>query len=162
MTNVEYGRTLSEVSIILNNMDEFLVNKIPEKLRKKIEEDKSQSYKFEYDSNKSLSEQKMLKTTKLYLTMLFLRFFCTEDEKKETLEIMKENESKYQSELQEKQKMYSTDNIFKKDKIENDLINNDEIEKVEVEEKDDVQMVVYKENVFVKIFAKIKNIFKIK
>ena len=151
MTDIEYKNTLCEVSVILKNMDKFLVSKIPENVKKKIEEDKSQNYKFEYNFNKGLSEQKMLKTTKLYLTMLFLRFLCTEEEKKEILKIMNENEAKYKEELLEKQKMYSANNIFKENATKKSVVE---------EKQDNVQMVKYKENIFSKFFNKIKNMLK--
>ena len=151
MTDIEYKNTLCEVSVILKNMDKFLVSKIPENVKKKIEEDKSQNYKFEYNFNKGLSEQKMLKTTKLYLTMLFLRFLCTEEEKKEILKIMNENEAKYKEELLEKQKMYSANNIFKENATKKSVVE---------EKQDNLQMVKYKENIFSKFFNKIKNMLK--
>ena len=55
----------------------------------------------------------MLKTTEKYLTMLYLRYWCTENEKKEVLATMNENEKNYQGELNKK---YNPDNLFKTEK----------------------------------------------
>ena len=149
MTNIEYKNTLYEISVILKNMDEDLVKKIPENLKEKIELDKSNNHNFQYDLNKGINEQNILKTTKLYLTMLYLKFLCTEEEKKEILGIMNENEEKYQRELEEKRKKYSYNDIFK----------NNETKKIV---RDDLQMVEYKEkdNIFLRFFHKIKNYIK--
>ena len=116
MTNVELKNTLFEVSVILKNIDKNLSNRIPERLKEYIETNKSQSHKFKYDYDKSLSEQRMLKTTEKYLTMLFLRYWCTNEEKTKVLDAMKRNEEKYQKEIKEK---YNPNNLFKKSNVEN-------------------------------------------
>lgn len=116
MTNVELKNTLFEVSVILKNIDKNLSNRIPERIKEYIETNKSQSHNFKYDYDKSLSEQRMLKTTEKYLTMLFLRYWCTNEEKTKVLDVMKRNEEKYQKEIKEK---YAPDNLFKKSNVEN-------------------------------------------
>ena len=116
MTNVELKNTLFEVSVILKNIDKNLSNKIPERLKEYIETNKSLSHNFMYDYDKSLSEQRMLKTTEKYLTMLFLRYWCTNEEKTKVLDAMKRNEEKYQKEIKEK---YNPNNLFKKSNVEN-------------------------------------------
>lgn len=116
MTNVELKNTLFEVSVILKNIDKNLSNRIPERLKEYIEANKSQSHNFKYDHDKSLSEQRMLKTTEKYLTMLFLRYWCTNEEKTKVLDAMKRNEEKYQKEIKEK---YNPNNLFKKSNVEN-------------------------------------------
>ncbi len=116
MTNVELKNTLFEVSVILKNIDKNLSNKIPERLKDYIEKNKSQNHNFMYDYDKSLSEQRMLKTTEKYLIMLFLRYWCTNEEKTKVLDEMKRNEEKYQKEIKEK---YNPNNLFKKSNVEN-------------------------------------------
>lgn len=116
MTNVELKNTLFEVSVILKNIDKNLSNRIPERLKEYIEANKSQNHNFMYDYDKSLSEQRMLKTTEKYLTMLFLRYWCTNEEKTQVLDAMKRNEEKYQKEIKEK---YNPNNLFKKSNVEN-------------------------------------------
>ena len=150
MTDVEYRNTLFEVSEILKILDNSLVAKIPEKIKQEIETNKAQNYNFVYDLSKGIDEQKMLKTTEKYLTMLFLRYWCTEEEKTEVLESMNENEKKYQAELRKK---YNPDKIFENKK---EIILNVEEPK---NEHENVEMTVYKENIFVRIFKFIKNVF---
>ena len=116
MTNVEFKNTLFEVSEILKNIDKNLSNRIPKRLKEYIETNKSQSHNFKYDYNKSLSEQRMLKTTEKYLTMLFFNYWCTDEEKTKVLDAMKRNEEKYQKEIKEK---YNPNNLFKKSNVEN-------------------------------------------
>ena len=145
MTNIEYKNTLYEVSVILKNMDEELVKKIPKNLKEKIESDKSNNYKFEYDLTKGIDEQNILKTTKLYLTMLYLKFLCTEKEKKEVLEIMNDNETKYQKGLEKKRQKYSANDIFKDNDMKKEIL------------KDDSKIVEYRENIFLSFFRKIRN-----
>ena len=94
MTDIEYRNTLSEVSEILKIMDDSLAQKIPKKLKDEIETNKSSNHNFVYDLRLGLQEQKIMKTTEQYLTMLYLRYWCTENEKKEVLEAMNENEKK--------------------------------------------------------------------
>ena len=139
-----------EVSEILKILDNSLVKKIPEKVKQEIELNKSQSHNFEYDSSKGLDEQKMLKTTEKYLTMLFLRYLCTEEEKTEVLEAMNENEKSYLAEIREK---YNPDKIFEDKK---ETISTAEEQKNNYE---NVQIAVYKENIFFKILKFVKNIF---
>ena len=152
MNDVEYRNTLHEVSEILKILDNSLVQKIPEKVKQEIELNKSQNHNFEYDLNKGIDEQqKILKTTEKYLTMLFLRYLCTEEEKTEVLEAMNENEKKYQAEIREK---YNPDKIFETKK---ETISNVEKQKNECQ---NVQMTVYKEKIFVKIFNVFRKFFK--
>ena len=150
MTDVEYKNTLYEVSEILKILDNSLVKKIPEKVKQEIETNKAQNYNFVYDLSKGIDEQKMLKTTEKYLTMLFLRYWCTEEEKTEVLKAMNENEKKYQAEIREK---YNPDKLFedKKETIFNVKEQKDNYE--------NVQMTVYKENIISKILRFIKNMF---
>ena len=150
MTDVEYENTLFEVSEILRILDNSLVKKIPEKIKQEIETNKAQNYNFVYDLSKGLDEQKMLKTTEKYLTMLFLRYLCTEEEKTEVLEAMNNNEKSYLSEMREK---YNPDKIFEDKK---QIISNVEEQKNNYE---NVQMTVYKENIFSKILKIVKICF---
>ena len=150
MTDVEYKNTLYEVSENLKMLDNSLVQKIPEKVKQEIELNKSLNHNFEYDLNKGIDEQKILKTTEQYLTMMFLRYWCTEEEKTEVLEAMNQNEKKHQAELRKK---YNPDKIFE-DKKEN--IFNVKEQKYDYE---NVQMTVYKENFFSKILKFVKKLF---
>ena len=109
MTKIEYQNTLLEVSTILKSLNKSIVDKIPQNIKDYIEQNKSKDYIYKYDSNKRLSEQKMLKTTELYLSKLFLQYISTESEKNEVLSAINKNEEKYQEKLKEK---YNPDDLF--------------------------------------------------
>ena len=79
--------------------------------------------------------------TKAILAIIYKKFWCDNDKKKEINNTLKNNEIKHQEELRKK---YNPDNIFKGKET-----------KVEAIEKS-VSMVEYKES----IFTKIKNWFK--
>ena len=48
--------TFSEIDLILNNMEEKYVNKVPSKLRQFIKDNKKNDYITNIDSNKALEE----------------------------------------------------------------------------------------------------------
>ena len=151
MTNIMYKNTLFEVSTILKFVDKSLVEKIPQKVRNNIEINKSNDHIFNYDESKSLHEQKMLKTTEQYLTMLFLRYIASEDEKTEVLKAMNENEKIYQEKQREQ---YNSENLFKNKtqiiKEEKELVN------------ENTSMIKYKETFFIRVLNRIKIFFGIK
>ena len=151
MTNIMYKNTLFEVSTILKFVDKSLVEKIPQKVRNNIEINKSNDHIFNYDESKSLHEQKMLKTTEQYLTMLFLRYIASEDEKTEVLKAMNENEKIYQEKQREQ---YNSENLFKNKtqiiKEEKELVNENN------------SMIKYKETFFIRVLNRIKIFFGIK
>ena len=151
MTNIMYKNTLFEVSTILKFVDKSLVEKIPQKVRNNIEINKSNDHIFNYAESKSLHEQKMLKTTEQYLTMLFLRYIASEDEKTEVLKAMNENEKIYQEKQREQ---YNSENLFKNKtqiiKEEKELVN------------ENTSMIKYKETFFIRVLNRIKIFFGIK
>ena len=148
MTIKMYRNTLFEVSTILKQLDKYLVEKIPKDVRENIELNKSNDYIYNYDESKSLHEQKMLKTTEQYLTMLFLRYIASEDEKNEVLRAMHENEKLYQKKQREQ---YNPDVLFNK-KSEITLKENEIIDETTLSIK-------YKESLFTKIVNKLKSFF---
>lgn len=78
--------------------------------------------------------------------MLNLQYWCeNEDEKERLKKIYAQNEKKYQDMIQEK---YNIDNIFKK---------NEEIIENKQEQKNDMQIVVYKNSTLKRIINKILN-----
>lgn len=149
--DINYQRTLSDIDLILNEIDEETRNKIPNKLQKFIKENKLENYVSEINVKLPLEEQKLSRDTKAFLAMLYLNYWCTTNEEKEEFQKqLKENEKEYQKELAEK---YNIDNIFNKnkEKIEKEL------EEVEIEEK---AMIQYKESLIKKILNKIFSFFR--
>ena len=102
----------AEILEILKNMDKIYVDRIPKKLIKFFEENKSNVYDFKYNSELKLNQQNLNENTLALLAMLNLNYWCeSEEHKEELIARYNENEQKYQEELQEK---YNPDNIFKK------------------------------------------------
>lgn len=143
----------SEVDAILSLLDEQLQNKIPEKLRILISENKLKDYNVIIDPNIPLKEQKISREALSILAVLNYNYWCTgEIEKKKLLEKYNENERIRQEKMREE---YNPDNIFK---------NTIETEIEENKEKDENKYLIEydkKENFFIKIINKIKSILKL-
>jgi len=141
MISVEYSEAIVEVLDILDNSDETILKKIPNKLIEFWENNKSTTYIPELDHSKPLNEMNLKEKTKDIITMIYINYLCTENEKDLTRTIIKENEENYQAMLREK---YNPDNIFKnKNKLETETL----------------AVVEYKESIFRKIIKSIKRFF---
>ncbi len=135
----------AEVISIIDLLDDELKNKIPNKLRDFFENNKNQNYQVNIDSSISLEQQNLLPETVDILAMLKLNYWCVnEEEKKELMNLLNENEKNYQKELEEK---YNIDNLFKnkESKMENR-----------------VAMVEYKETFLSRVLNSIKRFFGLK
>ena len=131
----------AEVDTILSLMDEKYVNRIPNKLREMFKEGRSTNYKPNIDPKKSLNEQNLQRETLVILATLGLNYWCESEEKQqELIKAYSENEKKNEAEIREK---YNPDNIFKNNNIQ-----------------ENTQLTEYHENVFKKLWNKIKSLFK--
>ncbi|MCL2382848.1 MAG: hypothetical protein FWC79_01425 [Oscillospiraceae bacterium] len=102
----------AEVVTIINLLDVNFRDKIPSKLMEVFENEKDPNHVKEIDPDVPLEEQNLLQETIDVLALLKLNYWCFEEgEKQELLDLLNENERKYQEELREK---YNPDNIFKK------------------------------------------------
>ena len=110
MINKEFSEAISEVLDILNHMEKIYIDKIPNKFKVFLEENKSQNYKSNLDHSKKLNEMELKRKTKGILSMIYLTYWCTSEEKAKYLNLLNENENKYQQEIRKK---YNPDNIFK-------------------------------------------------
>ncbi len=146
MTNQIYKITLSEVSTILRYLDKSLVDRIPQRIRDNIELNKSNDYIYNYDPQKGIAKQKMLRTTELYLAKLYLDYISTESETQEVIKSMKENEKVHQKKIRE---LYNPDDLFnsklKDIKKDNEIINKNVI------------MSKYKKSFLIKMINRIKS-----
>ena len=131
----------SEVYEIINLMSYDLRSKIPSKFIDLIMAQKDENYIPKIARDIPLKEQNLREETISILAYLKLNCFCDNEEKKQFVKMLNENERKYQEELRER---YNPDNLF---------VNKET--KVETIEKS-VAMVKYKESIFIKI----KNWFK--
>lgn len=105
-----------EVDIILGQMEEEYVNKVPSELRKLFKEQKRKDYLPEIKADVPLAEQNLMRKTIAILAMLNLNYWCEDEkEKQDLIQMYAENDRKRENELREK---YNPDNLFKKKDID--------------------------------------------
>ena len=146
MVSIELSEAAVEFNCILEYTEEKLKKRIPQKFLEFLKEIQSNTYKFEYDKNKRLSEQNLKPKTRGLIALVYKDYICDEDEKKEYLRIIQE---KIMQKEVEKRKIYNPDNIFK----------NKEKKSIENPTSSIVSMTEYKESVFKRVLDKIKSIF---
>ena len=135
-----------EVLSIIDLLEENQKNKIPKKIKDFFEDNKNKNYQANIVPDIPLEEQDLLQETIDILAMLKLNYWCTNEEKEELLDLLNENEKKYQEELLGK---YNPDNLFKKR------------EETKVVLSEEVSLIEYKKNIlFDKIKMFVKNIFR--
>lgn len=136
-----YSNAATELMEIFKYLEKSVSEKIPIKLKEKIEQHKNPNYVFELDKNKALEEQNILPETKYILSYIFIKYCCTEEKAQEILKVCRQNDLDIEREKYEK---YNPNNIFK----DRDITEN-------------IQMVEYKESsVYAKCISKIVSFFK--
>lgn len=102
--NIVYQNALAEVSTILPLLPKDLLEKIPKSLLNFIEQKKSKSYMLDVNLEKTLSEQNLLKETRIILSLLYRSYLCDPEQSRKL---------KIEDEI-ELNKKYSYENLFKK------------------------------------------------
>lgn len=121
--SINTRQAYSEVDEFLGLVTEEEKNQIPKKLRNFFREERDINYHKNIDPSIPIKEQNLKEETLSIIALLMLQYwYKDEDKKQRLLEILDENERKYQEELREK---YNPDNIFKKKS------NTEEIERIE-------------------------------
>ena len=118
----ELGESLVEIEALLQNASDEIYNKIPKSFIEFIQENKSQEYKFEYNTQKSIEEQNFSELTLGLIGLIYKDFVCNEEEKLEYQKEIDELRVKIEKEKREK---YNPDNIFK-NQIENQQLQQNE------------------------------------
>ena len=149
MIDIRLREAITEVLEILKNTDNTYMEKLPEKFKKFLNDNKSTSYIPEIDFSKELKDLKIRKETKELLGIMYLNYWSNDEEKKEYVKLLSENEKKYQEELTEK---YNPDNLFKKTAKQDDI--NEQVV------TNEVAIIKYEESLLKKIWNKILSIFK--
>ena len=149
--NLEYSEAVGEVLQILKYTDKTLIDKIPKKLIEFWEENAIFNSKLEFENDNKIEKLDLKPKTKALIGMIYRNYWCDAEERKEYDKILLENEDKIQEEARRK---YNPEEIFKP-KQENSI---EQITKIE--EKENINIVPYRENIFEKIIKMIKNIFK--
>ncbi len=135
-------KAVSELNMILKQLDENSYRKIPKRLLDEIE--KNACFDVSYIKPQIALEDLNLETqTKEMLAVISYQYFCTDEEKKDWQKELEENERKYQEELKEK---YNPENVFKN--MESAEKRNSE----NIELKEEISLVEYKEPFFKKLW----------
>lgn len=142
MVATNYRNALKEVYVILDSLVEEDYEKIPPELVETIYQNMNEDYEFQINEKQDLFNQKILPETKAILFNIFRDYLSTEEQKEKIIRMQKEERQK--NELKKKE-LYNI-NVFE---------NREKINNVEVQ-KEPVELIVYKENIFKKIINKIK------
>lgn len=150
----EYMEAFTEVNEIIKMMPEELVNKIPNKFREMIEEERDKGYV--PNIQEPLEKCKLKNETIIILGLIYRDFLCSPEERKR----LQEKDAKELAEVQkaiekENREKYNTDDIFKNRRQSN-------TEQTQQSQENNSMIVVKEEKWYQKIFNIIKGIFKIK
>ena len=142
----------------MQDLNEEEYNKIPPEVIETLDANRNKEYEYELDDELELKDQPMLPETKAILFNLFRDYLATPEQK--TKIIRMQNEARQKNELK-KQQMYNTD-VFanKRNNKKEESEKNETLEENKTEvNKEEKQIVIYKENIFKRILNKIKSLF---
>lgn len=111
MVDIMYQNALAEVEEILQNTEEELVAKIPNKIRQFIKENRNQEYMTNIVNVEPLNRQSILPETQALLALIYRSYWATEEEKKEFAD-------RDSIELEKARESLKIDNTFEKRKEE--------------------------------------------
>lgn len=138
-----YNNAFTEVYTILEDLNKEEYNKIPSEIIVALDENRNKQYLFKLNNELELKDHTLLPETKAILFNLFRDYLATPEQKEKIIRM--QNEERRKNELS-KQQNYAID-VFSNRK--NDVVDTkDEVQHMEIVE--------YKENIFKKIFNKVK------
>ena len=144
MISINTKQAYTELDNFIELLDDYHKNKVPQKLRDYFKNKKDNNYIKNIDPNIPIKEQNLKRETLALIAMLNLKYWCEDEEEKERLlKIYENNEKRHQEIMREK---YNPDKLFK-----NKIIKNAE---------NSTEMVEYKEPILKNIINKLKRIFK--
>lgn len=145
---IDYKKRLVELDEIFNYLSEEDLNKIPEKIRNAIKENKDKEYFWEYDETKPLKEQAVNRDTIALLSYINMEYLLNEEQKKLMQQIHEMNEKKLEDNIELK---YDIENLFKENKMHQEEIKAEATQQI---------IIPSNLNMFQKIFNKIKEFFR--
>lgn len=148
MIDDTYKNAFKEVYDILENTEEELISKIPNKFIEFIKDNMNVDYKTNIQKDVEIDKQQLLKETEAILSLIYRSYWVTDEEK--MIFEKKDREELIINEQKKKELYKDIDEIFEKRR---------NINKVTV---DNNLMVIKKENVIKRFFKKLINIFKMK
>lgn len=147
MVSVEYSEAITETLDILKHTRKEDVDKISSRFIEFLNTNASKTYKSELDHTKKIKDMQLKSKTKAILAIIYIKFWCNDEEKEEFKRKLKENETQHENELRKK---HNPNDIFKNRAI-----------KREENVAENVAVVEYKESVFKKILNRIKSFLHI-
>ena len=141
----KYKDAYTEVYEILEQLDEEEYNKIPKNVITAIRENRNTEYEFEVDEELELKEQELLPETKAILFNIFRDYLSTPEQKEKIIKMQAEERLKNE---QKKAKQYNSDLFANKQKVQS-------------VEREHIELIEYKENIFKRIFNKIRQFFHV-
>lgn len=149
MQDKVFNNVATELEEIFSYLDKSVLNKIPIEIREHVHNIKNNDYYFKLDKTRRLIEQELLPETKEVLSVIFIKYCCTDREVEEILNnhsIKEKNIEDSKIGLEELQKVFEANqkNDIEENKISKEII---KIERV---------------SWYKSIIKKIKSFFKIK
>ncbi len=138
------SKTATELYKILSFLNKKDLEKIPKEEREYIEKLKDNTMTSKINNVSDIRIEKIDEETKGYLAYIFLNYLASEEEKAEYINIINENEARFQKELSEKYDIQKKFNDIKNKKTCNQEV---------------ALQVVREKNIFQKIFDKLKEMF---
>lgn len=159
MVTKEYSEALVEVLEIINCLDENEKNKIPNKIIKFYEENKSTTYKPILDLNSDNISNAILKNkTREILAGIYIDYLCDdENQKKEYIKELHKTEYGYE---EAKESEYKQLPIYAQELASFDEKENETNNKSNLVESTKALVNVANQNIFARIWLKIKSFFK--
>lgn len=111
MITRELRESATELNVIFNNCSIEVLDKIPNKFRKFVEEIASDTYEFKYDATKKLNEQNLKPKTRKIIMLIYRDYLCSGKEREEYIT---ELEKKIRQKEEEKRKKYNPNELFKR------------------------------------------------
>ena len=142
----KYTDAFTQVYVILNELDDEDYDKIPPEVIAAIRKNRNKEYQFEIDESVDLKDNKLLPEARALLFKIYRDYLASEGQRKKILKM--QNEERRKRELK-KQQQYNTD-VFAIKKQESEL-------KATQQTTD---LVSYKENIFKRIWDKLRGVFK--
>jgi hypothetical protein len=141
----KYKDAYTEVYEILEQLDEEEYNKIPSNVITAIRENRNTEYEFEVDEELELKEQELLPETKAILFNIFRDYLSTQEQKEKIIKMQAEERQKNE---RKKIEQYHSD-LFVNKQINRDI------------KEAHIALIEYKENIFKRIFNKIRQFFRV-
>ena len=145
----KYGAAIAEVLDILEHTNKKSVDKISKSFIQFLKNNVDEDYKVNIDYSIPLEEAQLQEETLAIIAMISYSYWCNDEEKKELLKKLKQNDIKQEVTNIEK---HDFDDLFKKG-LNKENNNKEEIIKNEI-------ALIKKENLLTKIINKFKKNFK--